>query len=77
MKNAWVSSYNHRFRKFDNGICWYRFYVKIGGRWRTPGGVWFRLPDSHGGCWWRRLPGVRYLWPDQAKGPITAGKGTA
>ena len=48
-----VVSYNHRHRKFDNGICWYRLYVRIGGRWLSPGGLW------HQG--WR----VRYLRPDR------------
>ena len=55
---AWVSSYNHRRRTFDNGVSWYRFYFRIGARWFTPGGV--------------RLEGrrVKYLRRDRAMGPL-------
>lgn len=58
-RRLWVSTYNWP-RRFDNGVRWVRFSIRL-RRWHRLGGLWFS----------KRWPFFKVLLPQGPKGPIS------
>ena len=61
LKRFYVSWYNRRGLKFDNGITWFRVSVRYNDDWHELGGLW----------WSRHWPFFSILFrdPDGPSGP--------